>query len=96
MTPVINDLSRVAYAENQADEARHVRKLEPVLRCRVLTALTALETAVRPSGVKELAGLGSGCRIRIGDCRVLYEIEDDMLLVTDFRAGNRRDVDDPR
>lgn len=76
--------------------ARQVRKLEPSARRRVLTALTALETEPRPAGVRKLAGLDNAWRVRIGDHRVLYEIEDDVLLVTVFRVGNRREVHDGR
>jgi mRNA interferase RelE/StbE len=53
-----------------------------------------LEVDPRPNGVKKLSGLDKAWRIRIGDHRVLYEIEDDVVLVTVFGVGNRRDVYD--
>lgn len=72
--------------------ARQVRKLEPVVRRRVLAALASLADDPRPSGVRKLAGFEDAWRIRVGDHRVLYEIEDAVVRVTVFRVGNRRDV----
>jgi mRNA interferase RelE/StbE len=31
-------------------------------------------------------------RVRVGDCRVVYEVHDDRLLVQVIRVGHRRDV----
>ena len=53
-----------------------MRKLEPGLRRRILAALAGLEDDPRPPGVKKLAGFEDAWRIRVGDHRVLYEVED--------------------
>lgn len=45
----------------------------------------------RPPGAKKLFGV-DGCRIRKGDYRVLYTIDDQNKLVRVYRIGNRRDV----
>ena len=31
-------------------------------------------------------------RVRVGDYRILYTVEDDVLVVAVFRVGHRRDV----
>lgn len=72
--------------------ARQVRKLEPVARRRVLNALRELEVDPRPPGVKKLTGLENAWRVRVGDFRILYEIADDVVLVTVFRVAHRRDA----
>ncbi len=72
--------------------AREVRKLDPHIRRRILTAITALQADPRPAGAKKLSGFDQAWRIRIGDFRVLYEIVDDTVLVTVFRVAHRRDV----
>ena len=72
--------------------AREVRKLDPHIRRRILSAITALQTDPRPAGVKKLSGYDDAWRIRIGDYRALYEIVDDTVLVTVFRVAHRRDV----
>ncbi|MBT2497851.1 type II toxin-antitoxin system RelE/ParE family toxin [Agromyces sp. ISL-38] len=72
--------------------AKQLRKLDQVARRRVLVVLTELEVDPRPPDVKKLVGLDNAWRIRIGDYRVLYEIVDELVLVTVFRIANRRDV----
>lgn len=72
--------------------AKEVRKLDPPTRRRVLAGLSALEQEPRPSGVRKLTGFDNAWRIRIGHYRVLYEIADDVVLVTVFRIAHRREV----
>ena len=45
----------------------------------------------RPSGCKKLIGR-EGWRIRSGDYRVIYEIDDPQRLVTVLDIGHRKDV----
>ncbi len=54
-------------------------------------AIRALGTDPRPSGCRKLAGR-EGWRIRIGDYRVIYEIDDSEHSVTILHIGHRRDV----
>lgn len=70
--------------------ARQVRKLDVGVRRRVLVALAALETDPRPSGVRKLSGFTDAWRVRVGDYRILYEIDDEVVLVTVFRVAHRR------
>lgn len=58
---------------------------------RVKAALTALRTDPRPAGCVKLAG-GEGWRIRVGDWRALYDIDDGAQVVTILRVKHRRDV----
>ncbi|WP_244632308.1 MULTISPECIES: type II toxin-antitoxin system RelE/ParE family toxin [unclassified Microbacterium] len=57
-----------------------------------LSASRALEKEPRPNGVRKLTGFDNAWRVRIGDHRVLYEVVDDVVLVTVFRVAHRRDV----
>ncbi len=57
----------------------------------ILDAIYKLEENPRPSGCKKLQG-EPYLRIRVGDYRVAYEVEDDILLVLIVRVGNRREV----
>ena len=72
--------------------AKEVRKLDPQVRRRILTAIAGLEQDPRPAGVRKLAGFDDAWRVRIGDYRVLYEIVDEQVLVTVFRVAHRREV----
>ncbi len=58
---------------------------------RVVEAIRDLANNPRPAGCLKLTGR-EGWRIRIGDFRVLYEIDDRERSVTIVHVGNRRDV----
>lgn len=72
--------------------AKEIRKLDPPTRRRVVAGLSALEKDPRPSGVRKLTGFDNAWRIRMGDFRVLYEVADDVVLVTVFRVAHRREA----
>jgi len=72
--------------------AKEIRKLDQGVRNRILAGITALESDLRPTGCKKLVGEDDAWRIRIGDYRVLYEVFDDVLVVTVVRVPHRREV----
>jgi mRNA interferase RelE/StbE len=58
---------------------------------RVVEAIGDLTDNPRPVGCRKLAAR-EGWRIRVGDFRVIYEIDDGQRSVTVLHVGNRRDV----
>ena len=58
---------------------------------RILAVIESLADDPRPTGTKKLSGQ-ERYRLRQGNYRILYEIEDDRLIVCVVRVGNRRDV----
>lgn len=60
-------------------------------RQRIVRRIGALAENPRPEGAEKLSG-DDKYRIRQGNHRVLYEIEDEVLIVTVVRIGNRKDV----
>ena len=58
---------------------------------RVREAMRALAHHPRPTGCLALTGR-AGWRIRVGDYRVIYEIDDTQHTVTILHVGHRRDV----
>jgi mRNA interferase RelE/StbE len=58
---------------------------------RVRAAIRELADDPRPNGCKKLAGRG-GWRIRVGQYRVIYEIEDVIRIVTILDVGHRKDI----
>jgi mRNA interferase RelE/StbE len=58
---------------------------------RVQDAVAALADDPRPAGCKKLVGR-EGWRIRSGDYRVIYEIDDAGEEITVLHIGHRRDV----
>jgi mRNA interferase RelE/StbE len=70
---------------------KQIARLSRVMQDRVETALQALAEEPRPPGCRRLTNRG-GWRIRVGDYRVIYEVDDDQLTVTILLIGHRRDV----
>jgi len=70
-----------------------LRKLDPRVRRRVQGAIALLAHDPRPPGARALQGR-AGLRVRVGDYRIIYAVEDDVLLVVVVRLGHRRDVYD--
>jgi len=54
--------------------------------------IDGLELEPRPSGVVKLSGSSDLYRVRSGDYRIIYRIEDQILQVLVIKIGNRRDV----
>ncbi|QEO10516.1 type II toxin-antitoxin system RelE family toxin [Protaetiibacter larvae] len=76
--------------------ARELRKLDPLIRRRVLDGIAALQGDPRPPNSTKLVGADNAWRIRVGDYRVLYEVADALVLVTVFKVGHRREVYEAR
>lgn len=73
---------------------RQLMKLDEKMQSRVDDAIYGLATEPRPSGCKKLKGQQNTYRVRVGNYRILYDIEDDVLKVLVVEIGNRRDVYD--
>ncbi len=58
---------------------------------RISSKIARLAENPRPSGCKKLTGT-DGYRIRVGDYRVIYTIDDRIVLVTVVGVGHRREV----
>lgn len=72
---------------------RALRKLDPQVRRRVQGAIALLAQDPRPPSARALRGR-PGLRVRVADYRIIYTVEDDVLLVVVVRLGHRRDVYD--
>jgi mRNA interferase RelE/StbE len=71
---------------------REWRKLPRDIRRRARRALLALEGEPRPHGTTKLTGGSDRWRIRVGDYRVIYHIDDAAQEVTVLRIAHRRQV----
>ena len=81
--------------EISTSAAKAVDKLEKANRLRIVGAIELLSVDPRPPGAKMLRGGEQGrWRVRIGDYRIVYAIEDDRLLVLVLRIAHRREVYD--
>ncbi len=62
------------------------------MRERIFAALEALETEPRHARVTKLSGYDDLYRIRVGDYRIIYSIEDQVKIVLVEKVGHRSDV----
>jgi mRNA interferase RelE/StbE len=73
--------------------ARQFRKLPRQAQRRIDAALRLLQDSPRPPKAEALKGALRGyLRIRTGDYRVVYCVEDDRLVICVVRVAHRRDV----
>jgi mRNA interferase RelE/StbE len=59
---------------------------------RIIKAIDGLTKDPRPPGAKALQGRHSYLRIRVGDYRVMYTVQDDARSVQVIYVGHRLDV----
>lgn len=72
--------------------ARQIKALDKPIQLKVKDATEALRSDPRPSGCIKMAVGKDLYRLRVGDYRILYIVEDSILVVTVVKVGNRRDV----
>ncbi len=72
--------------------AKAYSRLDPVLQRRVDRELHRLMEMPRHSGVIRLQSADELYRVRIGDLRLLFSVEDQILLVLIVKIGHRGSV----
>ena len=77
--------------EIKRSAAKELAQLPPKDRGRIVARIQALADDARPVGAEKLSGQ-ERYRVRQGDYRILYEIEDQVLRVMVVKIGHRRDV----
>jgi mRNA interferase RelE/StbE len=71
--------------------SRALRKLDPAVRPRIQGAIGLLANDPRPPASRPLRGR-PGYGVRVGDYRIIYTVEDDVLLIVVVTLGHRRGV----
>jgi mRNA interferase RelE/StbE len=75
------------FLEHQAEKA--LRRLPRDLLVRVDRLILALAVDPRPAGCKKLKGYDNLYRVRLGDWRIVYAVEDDRLVVLLIEVASR-------
>lgn len=70
---------------------RALKQIHPIDRDRIHGAIAILGSNPRPPKAIALCGR-PGFRVRVGDYRIIYTIDDDVLLVVVVTLGHRREV----
>jgi len=78
--------------EWKSSAAKELKNLDRQWIPRVLAAITALATNPFPAGVKKLQGSEHTYRLRVNDYRVIYEIQQNKVVIEIVRIRHRKDV----
>ena len=71
---------------------KQLRKLSQKDQISVLKRIQELSGEPRPNHSRKLRGQNNVYRVRVGNHRILYSIEDKHLTVIILKVGHRRDV----
>ena len=77
--------------EIKRSAAKELAQVPPKDRGRIVARIQALADDPRPVGAEKLSGQ-ERYRVRQGDYRILYEIEDQVPRIMVVKIGHRRDV----
>ncbi|NNN02971.1 MAG: type II toxin-antitoxin system RelE/ParE family toxin [Acidimicrobiaceae bacterium] len=70
---------------------RELRKIERSTQPRIQGAIALLAQDPRPPSSRQLRGR-DGYRLRVGDYRIIYTVDDGVLLIVVITIGHRREV----
>jgi mRNA interferase RelE/StbE len=83
----------VTYQVNFTSSAtRQLRKIPHVIQQHIWQKLEALAEEPRPFGIVKIVGESATYRVRVGDYRIVYEIQDDVLCILVIKVGHRREI----
>ena len=71
---------------------KQIDKLPNSVRDRAIPKLQALSDNPRPAGAVKLKGYENQYRIRVGDYRILYEIDETAIAIKLLQCKHRKDV----
>ncbi len=71
-----------------------IKEQAPKHQKQIRKKIDSLEHEPRPPNAKKLEGGDGLWRVRTGDFRIVYTIEDEELLVVIVTVGNRKDIYD--
>lgn len=71
---------------------KEIQQIPKDFRIKIIETIDSLANDPRPSGVKKLENFKNSYRVRVGQYRIVYEIEDRQLIVEVIKVGNRKEV----
>lgn len=78
------DFKKSAFKELQKLPKKEISKITKLI--------ASLATVPRPSGCKKLKGFSNLYRVRSGNYRVIYSVEDQILVIEILEIVNRKDA----
>ena len=71
---------------------KFIRKQDAALQIKLVAVLRKLAENPRPPKSKKLKGLDELYRVRVGNYRIVYTIEDKKLIILVVRIAHRKDA----
>lgn len=71
---------------------KELRTLDAPMRVRIIAALQLLGNNPHPPTAKTLSGHTGYFRVRVGDYRIVYTVENERLLVLVLTLGHRGEI----
>ncbi len=78
--------------EAKTSFSKDLKKLSPDIALRLMRRVKSLPENPFPSGVKKLMGSKVVYRLRVGDYRIIYEVDTETKIVLLVYARHRKDV----
>jgi mRNA interferase RelE/StbE len=71
---------------------RQLKKLVLAIQKDLIALIESLSEQPRPLDCKKLKGRQNQYRVRSGDYRIIYSVEDTSLIIRVIKVGHRRDI----
>ena len=73
-------------------DIKSLKKLPDEEFQRIISQILTLRNIPRPVGIRKIVGSKNDWRLRIGEYRIIYEIDDRCQIVRIFRVKHRKEV----
>ncbi|MDT3739863.1 MAG: type II toxin-antitoxin system RelE/ParE family toxin [Candidatus Kapabacteria bacterium] len=71
---------------------KELKKIPNQFADKIYDAISELSNEPRPDNSKNMVSLSKHYRLKVGDYRVVYSIEDKILIIEIIRIAHRKDV----
>ena len=71
---------------------KELKKLKKAVIPRIIKAVESLSINPHPTGSRKLQGSEHLYRVRLGDYRIVYSVENKIVLIEIIRIGHRKDI----
>lgn len=78
----------------QPSAQKDLKSLTAEINSRIIPKINALAIIPRPDGCLKLKGKSNRWRIRVGDYRVIYSIDDENFIIYVLKVAHRREAYD--
>jgi mRNA interferase RelE/StbE len=80
------------HIEVSPTAARQLKKIDGRVLSQIAAKIDSLALEPRPHGCEKLSGYDDLYRVRVGDYRIVYGVEDRLVLIVVLKVGNRAEV----